>query len=1666
MSKVFQPKISFHDSTTGAISSVTIDDETLNSIESPGKVELKFDYDNVNDVDSDGNVKYVDRGDVVSELMKSIGNAAIFDVPTIIKPSYNYTENIGEFEASSFNSSVPGCNHVRTVWELSAFDDFNDRSSTNKNVIITVSSGDLSRVNIGTYPKGDIFYCRCTYVASLNGEEISLTSTVRTIFTGNTDKLEYDGIKNQINSLDVSSGLMSVASLCYRFGWISDMSQYTSQVEERFMRHFNKIGSIKKEFKLDSQRSSGVKDLMVSFSVVKGSANVNNMKLRTSSNDVGLKIVDSQNIEHRYSLDSNEDVKFKFDSIFSDTVLMSIRISFVDENFNDVFNNFDADIKLLTSPFMVFCKKSGSGRDDSILDLVTSGTEFDIGYDISKLSKNSPVSVFVEYEFYSFLSNYKYRPIMCNVVDKTSGLNVGSSGFMGIRNRDFNLEVRGCEVTEIAAFIQDGQYYDVDLTRNGEMQVMQDKTVIPFNFSLNSKEVPVGGPLYNGTYKIFGVATYTWIEFVIDFRQDKDGEIFTGSTSIYYQVSIGEDLGLEFYNLGSLLVKNTDLTSPYPQNTVKELVVINKTSDDIYDFGFNAGCNNVVLDGYNMLIGFSGETSMFSSELDFLTRYIIALPYQCDGVSSAVQYSIFHLAPGGSSSIPVEMTQLPSSGNGHSLYYGCVGLYIPGRSMKIKKHPTIDKFYTERFNFIKSDADRGMVINSPLIASGYININVNFYLKMITFGPDDSLGGVDNGGDIVISGERISKFVSSSPDARYKIDFDLFNKCSHCRGYHNVRYVTFNILGDKKYNDTIYKSSSYPSEYKTNGVLDNRIEPYYFSGYIDYYGVNKYRFLGDGVQTVVRSLPNNSGVGIDSNESGVKIASIIRTSPLNKRSTLSVKYCESGNLNWRDEDFFIGDFSTDLKFLINDREIEMDQYVFEFIIKDSNMSPFKLDFHPSKSILGIGNICSAFGVSSYGEIPSFAASIEDLKDMSLGDNTLDVFTFVELLSDFLWASNGSTYVGTFTQNSSLTTSIAVSNQNSNISLSGVSITSPQSNVNDRYGCYDIISCSDGYNAFGGELDSYVGGIFVFDMNNKYTINNLNSLNSKYRSLCVYNPTSTTAIRNYYPYLSPHVISSESREVRVFRRYYDSYYNPFDTSTSYNENNMSTCLHYLLVKGIGGVSVSPLAYLKTGNGLTNSILVPRSSGHNRYLSGSNRYSDPVFTRVPKLLNSSFSITTSEESVSHAGRFVCSAGDFLKFFYNNPNNDSLTKMFKTDSTTGYGVWFSDLSEMKPVNRVEFRLIINSGNRYVEIRSYDSSGGIVESIKIPFNTEGKFFSIFKIYANRGGALDFENSFFRDLVYYDTGKDVDYVATTQSVLSKQIPTFTTIDNVNESCIAVLDFGEPSFCWVGYIGYNTNYCGSMMGTYAGINTAIINPSYPAAYMWYDSLSVKRRSGSYSGLNLENSIVDFCRYRLGYLLRLGVEELPTCRISIGDFYKLINGRSGSTSQVSAFIYDQVINNVVNGRNLFVRAYSSENNGNYYDPSNMTATSIECWAHSRQRAILFSTRYSISAPNQAIDKSNPISVGCRVLGFVLFRDSSTTNGQIDGGWVVIPSMRGKDTVTQSNLISVLPSIRTYKDGEIFNVYRGPKSNEPDLSGLQSGKRYDLEIFGGLDSDFYI
>lgn len=1652
MAKVFQPKISFHDSKTGAISSVTIDDTTLNSIESPGKVELKFDYNNLKDVDSDGNVKYVDRSDAVRELSKVVGNTAIFDVPEIIQPKYNYTDNLGEFIASPFKASVSGCVHVRTIWTLSSFDNFDDSSSSDKNVTLTKSTGDLTKANLASFPKNDIFYCKCTYVATYGGEEISLTSNIRTVYRGNTEKLSYDGIKNVVKNMDVSTGLMSLATICQKLGWIDNSSEYTRDIENRFMRFFNKIGSGKREFRLDSASSYDVSEIMLSFKLKESSTN--SIVFSTNTNPTGLKIFEGSGADHSYSIhNETNEIGFVYDSLLGKTIIMSIKISFIDENFNDVFSNYDDTFKLITAPFSLFCKKSGSGIDDVMMDLKTTSKDFDIRYNIGKLSKKGPSKIYVEYEFYTLIDDYKVKPIVCRLLDSSGSNELSYDGFLNKRNLDFKVEVKGGVVNDVVFQAPNNGFYNVTISKSGPIQNLGDRHIIPFTFSLDSSSSYVSNGMINGTFKYFGMMYSQYITAVIDYTQDNNGEIINDTSELYYQIVIGEDLELDFYNMASVISKKDNSQS---QTVNTELVVLSKTGDGFYDFGFVSGCGAVSVTGTGdqFLLGFAGRESMFSTEPDFVNGYCIELPYKSvvNGDNSSLEgKNNIVLLNKGCSSIPPGLSSVPGDSNGRKIYYGYPEIMIDPYCPQIKKSESLNKFYLSSFELIKDDHYRVPTAMKEIAARGYLEIGVDHYIKMTVFGQSDIIASGYSG--VNVNDQIISTFVSG--DDKINAQFEIYNKCKRCNGYHQMIGTTFNIVGDKKYNDTIYKHDYYPNEYTTNGNLSQKISP----SCVDGQYVGSYKLFGDGIKSTVRSLPANSGVGIESNDVGEKILSMIRTLPISKNSSLSVKNAswDSSGSTWTDENLFVGDYTVDLKILIYDQEVIRDEYVFEFIVKDDNQWPFKLDFNPVRSILGVGHVYDVFGASG-GSLPSFIVGLDDFKNMVLGDNTCDTATFVGNVTGWsYWTQDRGSGRGTFTQNSSLTTSISVTGNNT-MSLTNVNISSQTDSSQYKYGCYDIVRSakSNGGSSWGIDC-GYIGGCFVFNYNNIFNINNLTTLNVKYPTLSVYNPSSSITVRGYTPYLSPHVINSgKTRNINISKKGYDSYNSSgIVGGSSGSRENMRGFFHYIIVRGIGDVSLSTQASFEAGVGTSNPMSIPKYKDHTGYFNGSNSYYENVFTRVPKLLNTNFSVPITEESINHAGRFACSIGDFINFFYNGCNNSTPNIMFKVDSLPNNGVTYKifDMADMKPVNKVEFKLEIKSGDRLVSITSYSSTGDVVEVIKLPFNSENRFFGIFKIYANRGGALNFINSYFSELVYYDNGKDISYdVSSSRQTIIGSVPTFTPMRNVDGEIIGTIDFKEPSFCWIGAILYPGNYTGAMFPLYAGIRTSLISPQYPGAYMWYESLSLKRRSGSYTSIDLSNTILDFIKHKLGYLLRHGLESMPICKMNIGDFYKLIKGRSGSSSEVSNFIKDEVISR----SSEFYQTYTSEY-GSYreYNPNDTNSTTIECCVDGSTYNIDFDTGYSNTVSGQAIDASS-ICTTSSGLAFLLFR--STTDGSIDAGWVVIPSSKGKDGVVLSTLTSIFPSIKIFKSGEVFNVYKGPKNSETGLSGLQTSKRYYIDIYG--------
>lgn len=233
MAKVFRPKISFHDSKTGAISSVTIDDTTLNSIESPGKVELKFDYNNLKDVDSDGYVKFVDRTDVLRVVGEVTNFDMFFRAPSIIYPKYNFLREINMFQASPFEAVEPGCIHFKTKWEIASDGEFK-----NDLEVIEVTQGDLTVLKKIFNCEKDLFVRVIYYGRTTSGSEHELVSNIRCFTSKDQTTADYEDLVRIIDSKNITFGVCSLPKLAVNLGWINNENEYNELAKTRFYNLF------------------------------------------------------------------------------------------------------------------------------------------------------------------------------------------------------------------------------------------------------------------------------------------------------------------------------------------------------------------------------------------------------------------------------------------------------------------------------------------------------------------------------------------------------------------------------------------------------------------------------------------------------------------------------------------------------------------------------------------------------------------------------------------------------------------------------------------------------------------------------------------------------------------------------------------------------------------------------------------------------------------------------------------------------------------------------------------------------------------------------------------------------------------------------------------------------------------------------------------------------------------------------------------------------------------------------------------------------------------------------------------------------------------------------------------------------------------------------------
>lgn len=146
--EIFDPKIIFHDATTGRAISVTITDDSLERlIASPGNnvIELNLSYE-TEDVDLLGQVVFKSREETI-RAVDEVFSFGLCDVPIILKPRYNEEASTGELLSSNFtikNNSNLSLKNV--IWDFSFYPDFKDEDRPLKNPSSIVKSADIGKL--------------------------------------------------------------------------------------------------------------------------------------------------------------------------------------------------------------------------------------------------------------------------------------------------------------------------------------------------------------------------------------------------------------------------------------------------------------------------------------------------------------------------------------------------------------------------------------------------------------------------------------------------------------------------------------------------------------------------------------------------------------------------------------------------------------------------------------------------------------------------------------------------------------------------------------------------------------------------------------------------------------------------------------------------------------------------------------------------------------------------------------------------------------------------------------------------------------------------------------------------------------------------------------------------------------------------------------------------------------------------------------------------------------------------------------------------------------------------------------------------------------------------------------------------------------------------------
>lgn len=534
----------FHEPRTGSVSSVTIDDKTLDSMVDTSVVNLALDFREDEDVDSNGNIFYVEKNTAFQELESLLNVDIYFQRPVITGPQYNYTPEQAELTATEFQAIQPGCTIVKSVWEFCQDGKFDPKTTTS----IEKTQAPYHTCQYVSGAGAKEIYARVTYTGrSPDSAESSLTSNARIFSVRPQIEKDFMSFVFCIERSDIIRGMCTFPKMAVNMGMITNESEFREDHKNRMLSLLEKYKTDTVALKKKSETIDSGSNITSAETNVQWNLNVNNRsfsikflsndptsgknyatQLTDSNGSIGARskiLYGSETVSTVPNLDFGVVFKehaHKLNSPF-DCVVVEIK--------NDIFRDWCDDNYFSADKFAIFIDKYPNNAESRPENQGVTGaqgstfftvngptTNFLAKFNIKNQHQGTtgfPETVNLAVDWYR-MKPVQGSPYEAYITDEDGNI-LPDDYFLDVWTKDFKVKVSGDDVDRVDVRIDNPHWGDVQIDGNVSELGDPSGNVVPYRFTLTP-----GRDHYGRRY--CGMVTELIFKVIIITRSNKDIE--------------------------------------------------------------------------------------------------------------------------------------------------------------------------------------------------------------------------------------------------------------------------------------------------------------------------------------------------------------------------------------------------------------------------------------------------------------------------------------------------------------------------------------------------------------------------------------------------------------------------------------------------------------------------------------------------------------------------------------------------------------------------------------------------------------------------------------------------------------------------------------------------------------------------------------------------------------------------------------------------------------------------------------------------------------------------------------------------------------------------------------------------------------------------------------